>query len=159
MNDIVNSIKTQEQLDQFSNLLETLNASIYKSDDSFNKILSSNKSKAAELLATELLKPEVISSPGQKEKLISETAEELKNIKTIHITIAIPATDEIVKIISDWSQKKLKGNYLFDIEYDPSIVGGAQVSYDGRYMDDSLIKKIGNVFKEHKEEILTISNG
>ncbi len=159
MNDIVKTIKTQKQLDDFTHLLDILGASLYKNTDAFEKALTKDKSTTAQLLVSELSKPEVVNSPQQKQRLLDDLGAELKTLKTVHLTIAIPVSEDIVRLVSSWAEKKLKGNYLFDIQYDPTIIGGAQISFEGRYMDDSLIRRIEEVFKKDEQQIIQLVEG
>ncbi|NCO45146.1 MAG: F0F1 ATP synthase subunit delta, partial [Vibrio sp.] len=45
-----------------------------------------------------------------------------------------------------------------DFEINPEILGGALISFNGKYLDESLSKKMEEIFSNQKEELLKTLN-
>lgn len=102
--------------------------------NAFNKLLV-NKSRESYL-------PEIISAFIQSYK-------DRKGIKTIHLTTATPATDEIKQSII--AQVKKTGGYT-DVELmekvDPSIIGGFVLQVDDKLVDASVMYDLKSIAKQ-----------
>lgn len=70
---------------------------------------------------------------------------------TINLTLAIEPSQALMKKIVSWFKKTAGPNLTLDINVDRSILGGMIVSYQGRYQDLSLKRKldsrIANTFR------------
>ena len=89
------------------------------------------------------------------EKYLNSVLVKIQDQKTLKITLAIKPSEKLVDTITNWAQKNLSEEIIFDIEVDPRIIGGAIIiSNKGEFADFSLLKKIDNIFSSKKAEIL-----
>ena len=72
--------------------------------------------------------------------------ESLSQCAVITLTLAYHPTDKQIKRLKNWTIRNLPGNNIFEIEYDESIIGGAIIVMNGRYLDLSLKTKIDSYF-------------
>jgi len=87
---------------------------------------------------------------------INDLLDKLRTYKSIKLTIAFRPNDETIAFFSDWIKKNVKIDLLVDLQFDKSIVGGAQIIAGGVYKDYSVKKKLADRFQIQKEEILSL---
>ena len=90
------------------------------------------------------------------EKYLDVLLDTVKNLNKIKITIAISPNNHLLDALASWTEKNMRQKYIFDIEVDPQILGGAIISSKkGVYKDFSLSRKINDIFTIHKKEIFS----
>ena len=73
---------------------------------------------------------------------LSKLLQELNQMEIAEVTIAIPATVDIVSLILNWLRRNIDKNIILSIKTDPLIGGGLMLTYKGKYVDLSLSQKI-----------------
>lgn len=103
-----------------------------------------------------LTTPVTIENQLEYKKQIDQLAEKLGTVKTIQLTLAFKPDTNAIVTFSDWVKKNISIDTVIDIQYDQSIVGGAQMIYNGMYKDYSVRKNIASTFQIQKEEIMNL---
>lgn len=81
---------------------------------------------------------------------LQELEQTLSNAKLVMLEVPFDIPESEIMAMSYWFRKTLGPNSLFEINFDPSLVGGCTISYNGKFQDYSLRKKIS----ENKEKIV-----
>lgn len=77
---------------------------------------------------------------------LSLVQKQIKDAESIDLTIAIEPTEEMVQTIYQWIKSNLNRKLIINFKIDPSVLGGAVVSYQGKYIDRSLRVKLDHCF-------------
>jgi hypothetical protein len=84
---------------------------------------------------------------------VNELLDKLRTCKSIKLTIAFQPDDATISLFSDWIKTNTNESALIDLQFDKSIVGGAQIIVGGMYKDYSVRKNLINRFQIQKDEI------
>ncbi|HSX08609.1 MAG TPA: F0F1 ATP synthase subunit delta, partial [Candidatus Saccharimonadales bacterium] len=87
---------------------------------------------------------------------VNELLDKLRRCKSIKLTIAFQPDDATIALYSDWIKKNVNPDILLDLQFDRSIVGGAQIISGGKYKDYSVKKNLINRFQIQRDEILKL---
>jgi len=79
---------------------------------------------------------------------------DVHGLQVVDLTCAITPTYAFLTRLGENLKKKFGAKTILRVAVDSSVVGGAIVSYKGRYVDLSLKKKLEKYFLDKKEEIL-----
>lgn len=90
-----------------------------------------------------------------KEK-IEDLREKLHGLRTVQLTLAFAPNDEAISLFSDWIKKNVSPTAIMDLQFDKTIVGGAQIIVDGEYRDYSVRKGLASRFQIQREESMGI---
>src|SRR3989338_3041485 len=84
--------------------------------------------------------------------LLEKSINDTKNI-LMYLPFELPE-DQVI-VLGGWFKKNLGEDTLFEINYDPELIGGCAISYKGIYKDFSLRAKVD----ENKVKILEVLGG
>lgn len=73
---------------------------------------------------------------------IQKAKEDLLSANILDLTMYIEPDETFISKLYTWFQNNGFKNFLLNIHIDPSIYGGLLLSYNGRYVDLSLKKKV-----------------
>lgn len=77
------------------------------------------------------------------DKLLKDALSEVKNLKELKITLALYPDDKVLEGLENWLNNNGMENFIFDINVDQKILGGAIIVGDkGEYRDFSLSKRL-----------------
>lgn len=65
-------------------------------------------------------------------------------LKEINITIAVDPSNEIVDTVHSWLETNIGKSLIINFEKNESLIGGAQISYMGKYFELTLKKELEN---------------
>jgi F0F1-type ATP synthase delta subunit len=85
---------------------------------------------------------------------IDELSDKLRACKSLQLTIAFQPTEETITFFSDWVKKNVKQDLLIDLQFDKSIVGGAQIIVGGIFKDYSVRRGLADRFRIQREDIM-----
>ena len=87
---------------------------------------------------------------------VNELLDKLRTCKSIKLTIAFQPNEATITLLSDWIKTNTNESALLDLQFDKSIVGGAQIITGGVYKDYSVRKNLTNRFQIKKDEIMKL---
>jgi len=64
------------------------------------------------------------------------------DFKKLELVIAFEPDDDLRASLLDWAQEQFGEDVMLKIRIDKSLIAGAQVYFEGKYVDLSLSKKI-----------------
>jgi len=100
-------------------------------------------------LIEELEKKKIISKNPEENRIFFENFKKyLQNLPQIKIEMAFRPKKEFVNKISLWLEKEIKQRAVLDLIFNPEIVGGAIIEYQGRQINFSLAKKIDELISQ-----------
>lgn len=80
----------------------------------------------------------------------------IEALKVLKLTLAFKPASHMVLLFSGRVRAELGQYILLDFSYDPSIMGGAIISFQGVYKNFTLKKRIADVFEKQREKIWSI---
>ena len=138
-NNLLNYVRTGEEVNLLYNELDQLKQSVYSTDsEAFEKTLKSKVRKSISSALNEVI------DPDNKIDSINKISTLLGELKVISITLAFEPTEQILNDLFSWIVNNLGAGYVLDIFHETSIIGGAIISFEGRYIDLSLERKISD---------------
>ena len=141
-------VRTGDEAAQVASLVDMLSDSLYKmGEESFEQV-------SASLPRTRWVGAVVdgVGNGGDiraRQEWLSGLKEAIKGMREIRMTVAI----DIDQVFLDELKKNLGEGVVFGLEVDPRVLGGAAISYQGRYWDATLLKKVVSVWDKEKDLI------
>lgn len=157
-------IYTKEELESFLDQLNTFSLEIYKGDGGdINKILEEKFDyRFSEFMRNEMknagikLKSDKKGISGTQLDQLRNLAKELHNsirsVPKLQLVLAFNPTEAFIKKLFSWVGSNVGEGVVLDIMLDQKILGGAVVTFNGKYKDYSVLKKFQNseVLKNYK---------
>ena len=152
---IIQDIKTHENL---QHLLEDLDEVILKLEGNVGGRAEDIIKKNSPLFGERLLAylKEEKSEGNAIAEALNDLKKELEKIETLDLSVAITPSDKFIDAVFEWVRKNLGDKVVVNFKKNPSIVGGAIVSYKGQYGDFSISKKLKkelNRLRDQKAQI------
>lgn len=144
--DILSLVTTTREREELLNELTSLKSALFDTKaGGLDHALSTEvrKSVAEKIRAG-------ISKAKSAEDYINGLENELKALSEIKLSLATEPSENLLGVIFNWVYQNAGEGLLIDIEVDGSILGGAKVSYNGKYFDGSLVKSIESTFRPQK---------
>lgn len=143
-------IKTKSYADEVVEKIDELKESLY------NKRIDLDK-KMGQLFSFEL-KEKIMAlsweeqvnlhNPDSFGAFLSKLRTLVKNMPVVKVSIPVRQTEDIVNEIHAWFIANFGKNVVIDLSFDPNLIAGIQLDFDGSKKDFSLIKKLEEKFKE-----------
>ena len=158
--DLLKSIKTVDELNQFSSEIDNLLSALFKTQEKFfllalEKIGIENSQNLKEAFAKN-------SIDLKNKELIKDFLEKLKaelgKQKSLKIIIAFEPSAQTVEHIHNWTEANLGPGFVLDLSFDQTFLGGAIVAFNGEYRDLTVKKMLLQIFETKRKEILSYSN-
>lgn len=150
---IYTNIRTTDERSMVYSGIETLLDALYK-----------RKDNVAALIETEM--PSAIVRPLKQELIrLSETApdtikdylEELRNtlekLEVLSIEIAFTPTEETRAVLTAWMRDHIGNNIIMELSVDHTLLGGARISFEGRYKEINLAFLVETIVRQQHESI------
>lgn len=97
-----------------------------------------------------------ISLTNQEEVRIALTTLEngIRKARILSLTLAYTPSKKMTANICWWVKKEFGDDVVVELNTNPELVGGAIIVFEGKYIDQSVKKKLDILFEVKKEEIL-----
>ncbi|MCD6528259.1 F0F1 ATP synthase subunit delta [bacterium] len=149
--ELAEKIKTKEELIFYLEELSQAQQAVFKG----GRILLSEKlkGKISEEFKKFLEKMEerkmLSKNPDQQYSFLEKIKKYLLSLPEVKLEIAFSPSNEFLKKISLWFEKKLNQKVILDLTVNPKIVGGAIIEYQGNWRDYSLAKEIDKLIEKN----------
>lgn len=142
--ELTSLIKTREDFNLIKNQLDALEVSLYElKTNNFESTLGNNvRADLAQLIS------KAIRTEG-KEEVIKKMREALGNIKFVELTLSFEPPNKLLEIIYEWFNKNVSQNISLDVKVDPDIIGGALITFEGKFFDGSLKRRLQDILKNY----------
>jgi hypothetical protein len=155
LSDILLFTRTTGDIDVLLGELDRLEESLYKTEGELEETLKTRvRIEVAEILARDL--PHTIEGKREMLRLMKS---KILALPVVNITVAIDSTVVLVEWLSNLLREMVNNEIIIDIESNRLILGGAIISYQGKFGDFSLQSKIEKAWTEHSEEFVKIAYG
>jgi len=128
MSNITVSIQTKAARERFVDALRRLVRDL--NDDNFDNAVTKLPAHFQELIFDCCGDTHSVSK-------INELVDAVLQIPVISLTVATELSEEMIARLHDWVSTH-SGEYLLDFSYDASLIGGALVTCEGRFVDMSV---------------------
>lgn len=149
-------VRTTEDVQALISEIDALEVSLYKvgvgnwDETLMNKVRFS---------VAEIVKNELPHDLDSRKDYLRELKKKLLELPILKLTIPVDVTDKILEEISDNLRRDLNAEIIIELEKERSILGGAIVSYSGKYIDLSLTTKMEKVWSEYAGKYAEIVYG
>jgi F0F1-type ATP synthase delta subunit len=142
--ELLSTLTTSRDVALLRQEIQALQTSLFKvKGETFEKVLKTQvRASVAEWISTTLEKYE-----GKKEKFLEDLLKEIEALPMIQVEIAFEPSQEALEQIHAWAVEQVGQNALIDVSIQPDLLGGATISYQGKYFDGSL--------KENLQELIS----
>lgn len=131
---------TKAQSSDFVSRLALVSEKLYQNEFNLETTLFDQfgMHKKEKLLA--LLRENNINSKSNTElkEFFDKIVEKTTSLPVLTITIAFEPKEQTLQAISQWFLINMNKQMLFDIVIDPTILGGAAFTYNGKFLDFSI---------------------
>lgn len=150
MNKILDTVKTSEDRNRLIEEFDTLLNGLYQNKgEGLDSLLYSRvRAWVAELLREELSVDEI--NPRQYLKNIKD---ELNAFKTVSISLAFEPTESNIEKFSYIVKKSAGYDTLIEFSYNPSLIGGCTIIFEGKYKDFSMKSYFESEFAKIKQDL------
>lgn len=155
--DLITSLKTTHEVDDFAQEVDTLSSTLFKSEKmSLDKAITSISSDSAKKIMDIFSKNKFDSADKGIVRDFLDTLKDLiKRFKVIKLTLAFDPTLKTIEKIHEYVSEHIGIGYIFDIDVLDTLMGGAIITFDGKYCDFTLRKRLEETFINKREEILS----
>lgn len=153
---ILNAIYTTEDAQEFIERIDTFLADIYSIerkdiltvlDDTFPENISKEIKNYITLTNTSLTHQEEVRVALMK------LQQAIRAARTLSLTLAFSPTRKTVIGICERIKQEFGQDVITEISYNPDLVGGAVIVFEGKYTDQSIKKKLTILFEAKENEI------
>jgi F0F1-type ATP synthase delta subunit len=148
---ILQQIKTAKNLQV---LITELDAAILNLTGTTSKDVASIVKEEAPTrgdLILEYLKSKNAFEKKEAIKALEALSGVLDQVEELEISVAIVPSESFVTGIHSWVYKNVGNNVVVNMKRNPSLVGGATITYKGKYSDYSLAKNLDQYFDQVKK--------
>lgn len=90
------------------------------------------------------------------EDFLTKFKKTLMNLPTVSLTLAFSPSKVLIKKLAAWVKENVGPAVILEIKTDTTILGGLILSFQGRYQDLSLKKKLEERFMIHESRFTNI---
>lgn len=144
ISNIFETIYTKEQLMYFVSELTSFGSSLYNAKNNTDGCLKQSFSVSDKELLLRLMKINAVSITNHLAvaAFIEQLKETLNSVPLMQLTLSFNPSENQVQTFSSWISTNCQKQVLLDIAYDPRIIGGAIIAFNGKYANYSLQKKL-----------------
>jgi F0F1-type ATP synthase delta subunit len=148
--DLSDFFHTKSQATDFSIHLATISEDIYQTNFNLEKVLiehfgTEKKDKFISLLRENKIN---IFVNSDLKAFLDKIQARISDLPVLSLVVAFEPTDETFKILSEWLILNIHKEVLLDITIDTKLIGGATVSFNGKYADCSIKPQFDQIFQD-----------
>lgn len=136
-------VSTSDDYNLLNMELELLEESLFETKTDFEYVLLHKVRKETSDLISKLIVNQ------KKEVVLRGLKKELAKIKFMEVSVAFDPSIEVTERIASFVKKNSKQSLAIDIKVDPKLIGGALVSFEGRFFDGSVLKKLNETLMNY----------
>lgn len=144
--ELLKHIQTTDDLHALKEEIAVLQKTFYEQSASFDSVLSTQVRK---FIADSISRDLSSSGIGSKEYL-EGLHTELDKLNTVYLTLSYEPDAQSFASFYQWFVDNVGPAIVLDVYTNPNLLGGAQISFNGKYFDGSLITKINQINRSRK---------
>ena len=138
-NDILVYVKTISDIDRLISEIDLFEKSLYGDTQQVSNI----RHQVLDTLSF------LMNGAQNKANQLQQLREYLKNLKRLKITLAFEPSQKLVEKISNAGNKNIDSYKILSFSVDQKLLGGAVISYEGKFGDYSLAISLRKLYSEH----------
>lgn len=139
MDDIIDSIKTSEDRDEFLIDIDEFEKTRYLSAEGGAEEFKKIKPKNQELLRSYLTR-------NSTSKSLNDLKDKLVHLDVVRLILSFEPERSTVEALSQWSRENLDPSALIYIETNKTIGAGVVITYKGKYVSNTIQDKLEQYF-------------
>ena len=133
---LIKILRTKDDLDILQGELDVLEGALYQTDIKYNDVINNDiRSWVSEIVIKE-------STKDTLKEYISNLRKDIKTIPVLSMSIYFEPSLTFIEKMSAWFKTNVDEKIVIDIMLNTAMLGGTQLSYNGKYIDLSLRKRI-----------------
>jgi F0F1-type ATP synthase delta subunit len=137
-------VLTKEDFNQLMNEIDLLESSLYElKEGNFDEVMAGKVRKVSASAIGHFIEGK------DRAQALKQIKEHVMAIQFLEITLTFEPTKKLLEKILSWVENSSQRRLAIDIKVDANIIGGAKVSYQGKYFDGSLSTKLANILKNY----------
>ncbi len=140
-------VKTKQDAEECINACVNLHAALFSIKDSVENKIDEYFSygKKNKILSLCRINKITMTSPEEVQHFVMYIKSEIEHLTVINMSVAFEPNEKTINMISLWFLNNINKAVLLDIVYDSKLIGGTIITYNGKYKDYSLRKKLENI--------------
>lgn len=156
---VLEEIRTIEDLRLVASELDRLMVSLYNADaGAFKTLLTTNIQRSLSDAITQSASEQQLSLDNyeQLEQYFSGLKQTLMKLPVLQLTLAYRPTNEHIISLSEWIRRETNKSVVLQLHYNQNILGGAIITFEGRYLDLSLKTKLASVYESKRADVMAM---
>jgi F0F1-type ATP synthase delta subunit len=150
---ILSRVRTTEESQILISEIELLKKSLYESKQlGFDSCLTNQ----VRHWVSELIRAEVDNQAVDKEAFLNKLKETILSLKILKLTLAFEPTQLAIDKFSSFVKQNMPTGAILEIIYDPSIIAGSQIVFNGEYRDFSLKRLFEEEITKQRADIMSV---
>lgn len=145
-------IKTKDDLNTFRAEIDLLKDSLFEKQKNLDYTLANSVRSSV----SQAIKTDLSSASLSPENYFNGLLAELDQLKILQLTLAFEPPPKSITRLSDWVAANLGPGLILDLQFDPTILGGALIAYQGKYHDYSLKSALDRDFSTNQKAIIDL---
>jgi len=148
--EVLEKLKTKEDVDVLRGHLDILVSSLYSSDGK-KKAIEINERLGVGM--AKVLDGILPAGDRDREELLRKLQTELGEVRVLELVLSFDPPGRVIDEICVWVKKNLGTDVVVDISVDRRIAGGVKLTYEGVYRDLSLKKSLSEWFSRNGRKV------
>lgn len=154
--DILREIKTLDSAQELISDIDILMSSQFSAkphafEESLRKVSAYTSQAVTELLAKNSID---FNDKSAIKEFLNNLKDKVQKLKILKLSLAFMPSESMIDTLFSWVSKNLAQGIVLDIEEDKTIIGGANIAFEGKYKDLSVRKTLEQTFANKREEII-----
>ena len=146
---LLSEVRTTSEADLLLDELEQLKRSLYEHGErSFESTLKGQ----VRFWVAEIIRGEVKDT--DTEKYLINMIQRIEELEEFKLTLAFEPSSTGLNRMLSFVRENINENLILELKYDPSIIGGSLISYNGKYHDFSMKDAFDHEFEKQREKYL-----
>jgi len=132
--------KTKTQADDFKNRVAKISEMSYQTNFNLENVLMEQFGLEKKDRFLTLIRDNKIdtTSASHIKAFMDKIQTEIAAIPLVPITVAFEPKEQTLKALCDWFEFNVKKQVIFDISVDKKMIGGANITFNGKFLDLSI---------------------
>ena len=147
--DLSEFAKTKGQANDFTARLSTISGKVFKNDFDLENVLLEEFGVKKRDKFMSLLRENKINTESHSDikNFLGKLSEKVQSLPTLTLNIAFEPKEKNLKALSDWFYLNNKKQVLFELNVDPTLIAGATLTFEGKYVDFSIKERFSKIVK------------
>jgi len=145
--DLSNFFRTKTQSDDFKNRVAKISEMAYQTNFNLEQALIEEFGLERKDRFLTLVRDNKIdtASASHIKAFMDKIQTEIAAIPLVPLTIAFEPKEQTLKALCDWFELNVKKQVIFDISVDKKMIGGANITFNGKFLDLSIKSKFDQI--------------